>query len=257
MALSTGVLRAATTEGDLGGGGGSEKPALSEEDVGKIVNSAVTSQLRRALGPALAEALGGLKLDEKIAEAIAKSAPAKSEEEPPEKKAKETALEKTVRELSEKLEKSETRTAEAEKRNAQIEQDRRFDTGVAALRAQLDGKVNKLYLDDAVDRWAKLEGRLKVGEDGTATFRVRRAPFKGSPEVDEDLPLADAIPLLLASKDAARFLPAPGGGNGNPKTTRAPTGPANPGGGGGANDPMTKSLSDLAAIGVDPLDLLT
>lgn len=256
-ALSSGVLRAAATEGGEGGGEGTSKPALTEEDVGKIVNSAVTSQLKRVLGPALTEALGGLKLDEKISEAISKSVPAKGEEEP-EKKAKETALEKTVRELSEKLEKSEARTTEAEKRNAQIEQDRRFDTGVATLRSQLDGKVNKLYLDDAVDRWAKLEGRLKVGEDGSATFRVKRAPYKGAPEVDEDLPLADAIPLLLASKDAARFLPVPGGGNGTTKTTRAPTGAANAGGAnGGASDPMTKSINDLAAIGVDPLDLLT
>jgi hypothetical protein len=257
-ALSSGVLLAAATEGGDGGGAkGEEKPGLTEEDVGKIVNSAVTSQLKRVLGPALAEALGGLKLDEKIAEAVSKAAPAKSEEEKPEKNAKETALEKSVRELSEKLEKSEAARAEGDKQRAQIEQDRRFDAGVAALRAQLDGKVNKLYLDDAVDRWAKLDGRLKIAEDGTATFRVKRAPYKGASEVDEDLPLAEAIPLMLASKDAARFLPAPGGGSGTQKISRAPTGSANQGGGSGASDPMTKSINDLAAIGVDPLDLLT
>lgn len=207
--------RNAAGDGDGGGGDGGGAPrGLTEEDVGKVigpmVNGAVTNHLKKALPAAMADALAGLKLDEKIAEAM-KLATTKAPDDGGGSGGgkKKTELEAQFAELAGKLEAAEKRALDAERARQDTEAKRQQDAALAAFRAAVAPKVRPELLDVAVSHWATVEGRLKVGEDGTPTVRVRRAPYKGAPEVDEDVPMAEALPVLLAAPEAKPFLPAP------------------------------------------------
>lgn len=196
---------------------------ITEEDVGRIVNSAVTSQLKRLLPTAIGEAMGGLKLDEQIAAAIAKVSPPPPDDPKDKGKGTKTDLEKRLEEMATKLETSEKRASDAEKLRLETEQARRLDAGTTAFRSALQAKLRPELLDVAVSHWGATQQRLKLAEDGSPLLRVKRAPYKGAPEQDEDLPLDQAIPILLAAEEAKPFLPAPaplpGRGGGAPRSS--------------------------------------
>lgn len=195
------VLRAKAGDVDSGGGDNGD-----QTDVTAIVNSAVTSQLKRLLPKAIGEAIGGLKLDEQIAVAIEKLKPAPEQE--PEKKG-ESEIEKRLAALTSKLEAETKARREAEQRSVEADEKRRFDGAKVALRNSLQPKVKPELLDVLTDNLA-LSGRLKLTDEG-ATLRVKHSPYKGEPESDLDLPLADAVTAFLASNESKPFLPAPGG----------------------------------------------
>jgi hypothetical protein len=156
-------------------------PGLSEEDVGKIVNAAVTSQLNRALPKALEAA--GLKLPELIQAQLAAIKPPESPDDPakPGKPGTKSDLEKTVQELAKKLEDAEKATKEAERQRIEAEQARRHDAAVTAFRSALQPKIRQELLDVAVSHWGSTEKRLTLSEDGSPLLRVKRAPYKGAP----------------------------------------------------------------------------
>lgn len=259
--ISTEDLEKAKKEGDQGDGG-KAAAGLSEEDVGRVVNAAVTSHLKRALGPAITEAFGGLKLDDKIAELIAKAVPKPKDGEGEGAgtggKGKQTDLEKQFADLSAKLEATEKRATDAERSRIETEQKSKFDNAFTSFRNLVQPKLKPEFLDVVVPHWARTEGRLKVGDDGAATLRVKRAPYKGAPEQDEYLPLEEAVPILLASAEAKAFLPAPGS-DGRDGTKGNSGRPVRQSGGGSSDksDPMQKSIADLEKMGVSLDDLLT
>lgn len=233
------ILRA--PEGELppgGGAGGSNDPpgsgGLTEEDVGRIVNAAVTSQLKRMLPQAVTEAIGGLKLGETINAQIKAALEASGGAggggddgggKPGGKPAKtpDNEYERKLKELADKLEATERKAQEEARLRSETEQARRQDAAMAQFRSALSSKLRPEMVDIALPHWATVQQRLKVGDDGAALLRVKRAPYKGAPEVDEELPLPEAIPILLATEEAKLFMPPPGGGsNGTPKPGGAP-----------------------------------
>lgn len=221
------VLREEDKE-PVGGGAADDAPftetqlAALQQLIASTANSAVTAQLKRNLPVAIADGLKGVNFGEILAPEIAKLKPA---EPSAEKKPAESEFTKQIQDLAAKLEASESARAGAERARIDAEQKRLHDSALSQLRNHLQPKLRDDLLDVAVSHWANTEGRLKVTDDGQALLRVKRAAFKGGPEQDEDLPLAEAIPLLLASKEAKPFIPAPGGQQekgGPAKQPRAP-----------------------------------
>lgn len=200
-----------------GGAGGKDDPpkALTEEDVGRIVNAAVTSQLARVLPKAVGEALGGLKLEETIGktvtDAIAKLAPIPPNPDDDKNKGKKVELppevQQQLKDLSAKYEASEAKAIAAEKQRIELEQARFHDAALGRIKDSISPKLNPDYQDLAI---REIGTRVKIDATGKATVSVKRAPYKGAPEQDEDLALDEALPILLASKDMARFLLPPG-----------------------------------------------
>jgi hypothetical protein len=174
------------------------------------------------LPASIQEAMGGLKLDEQIGAALAKLQPPP----PPEgdkaaKPGTKNELEQQLKDLATKLEQAEAARVAADKLRLETEQARRLDAANTAFRAALQPKLRPELLDVAVSHWGSVQQRLKLDEAGSPVLRVKRAPYKGAPEQDEDLPIAEAIPLLLASEEAKPFLPPPapmpGRGGAGPK----------------------------------------
>lgn len=203
-------------------------PGMSEEDVGRIVNAAVTSQLKRILPTAVTEALGAAKLPDLIAQQFAalKGADdgASDGEGQKAKPGTKSDLERTVQDLAAKLEASEKKTQAAEQARIETEQARKLDAATTAFRSSLSTKLRPELLDVAVTYWGSAQKRLTLSPDGEPMLRVKRAPYKGAPEADEDLPLAEAIPILLSSDEAKAFIPAPsaqpGGHGGAPRNVQ-------------------------------------
>lgn len=231
LALMRGFLCAPAGDDPAGGGGadGSGKPAMTEEQIGAMVNGAVEGKLRKLLPSAMTEAISSLKLEEKIAEAVAKVAPKPPDDTGKDKKPAESELEKQIRTLAKNLEDEKAARVVAETAKQQAEERQRFDGARQSLRTALKEKANEDYLDDWVDRLSVLEKRLSFGEDGAPLLKVRRVPFPGAPEGDEEMPLADAVKVLLARPEAKKYLAVPspradgrGGPKGNGAGNRAP-----------------------------------
>lgn len=199
----------------------SAPPPLTEEDIGRIANSAVTSHLKRALPGAIKEGLAALNIGETIATQVAKLAPAPPVEgdKPDDKKAGNPKLEAQLKELAEKLEKSEHARAEEARQRVEVEQARLRDSAVTSFRSAVSQKVRPELLDVFVDHYGNKN--LQLSEDGKPVLMIPQPEFKGGPEVPTAMPLDDkSIQLLLARKDVAPFLPAPGGQQGGGDSPR-------------------------------------
>lgn len=210
-------------------GNGNETPpaGITPDEVGKMVHGALADFAARKLPGMISESISGIGLEDKIAEAIAKATPKPPEggdkkkgdgkpDLPPEVQAQ-------LQKLASDLENEKAARTAAEKQRIEIEQARRFDAGLSDFRSAVSQKVRPELLDVFVRDVASGQRRLSVSEDGEARLRVRKAPYKGAPEEEVDLPLGEAVPILLASKDAAPFLPAPGGGSSSSHGTNLPT----------------------------------
>jgi hypothetical protein len=104
---------------------------------------------------------------------------------------------------SEKLRKAQEERAE------KAEKQRRDDSAIGAVRAGFAGTKVRPELVDMLTtaEWAK--GRFKFDDKGQVLMTVRRAPMAGLEEVDQDLPLKDALDHWVRSKEAEPFLPPP------------------------------------------------
>lgn len=256
------ILRA--PEGDNSGGGGAA--TFTEEQqaaIGQIVNSAVTSQLKRSLGPGIGEALKGVKWGEVLAEpfkALLEQNPGSgsgggSGDDDPSKggkgkggdKGADSALQQQVQKLATDLENERKARAAAEEATRATEAKRLLDSATTAFRNGLQPNLRPELLDVAVGHFGSA---LKVSADGAPLLSVRKAPFKGAPEEDVDVPLAEGLQLLLTSEPMKPFLPPPGG-DGSSRRGGAPSGT-----GGGApslqsKDPNERVAARLAALGLD------
>lgn len=219
------ILR--SPEGDPasgGGGGDDEAPAFTDAQlkaIAQVVNSAVTSHGKRQ--PTLAEQLKGVNWGELLAPEFAKLTSATSSDgadaddedsAPPAKKPKKSDSDKRIEALMAEIAEEKKARLDAEERRLKAEQDRRVDAAKIKLRTALQGKLAPGALEHAIDRLTVVQNRLKVDENGNATFKVRRAPYKGLPEEDAELSMDEALPLILAEEDMKIYLPAPSGGGG-------------------------------------------
>jgi hypothetical protein len=91
---------------------------------------------------------------------------------------------------------------------------------------------------------------------------VKHAPYKGADEVEENLPLDKAIPILLASDSAKPFLPAPapsggpqvkGGIGVMPRSATAQTGARSTD---SEADKVTRAMQRIQEMGGDPSNVL-
>lgn len=211
--------------GGGGGGGNDNLPAnpFSDEQqtaLGQMVNQAITSHMKRGLAPAIAEAMKATNWGEILAPEITKLIPKvePGDDDPAKPKPKgggQSDLERQIAKLAAELETEKLGRTEAEKRRMQAEQDRRQDAAKIKLRTALQDKVAPGALEHAVAYLTVVENRLKVDENGNATFRVRRAPYKGAPEEDVDVSLEEAIPVVLGEETMKVYLPPPKGSGGN------------------------------------------
>lgn len=251
--MSRGLLLA--PEPGQAGGGNADPEApkpLTEEDVGRIVNQAVTSQLKRLnLEGKIADSIAGLKLDEKFEALVSKIGDGK----PPQgvfegdkgKGQIDPEIARQLTALNEKLEAERELRIKAEQSKAETEQAHRFD----AAKQSLAGKLK----EHADDRWHDLwvehlvnNQRLKLDDDGAPQLLVEYAAVKGMPKTREFMPLEDAIPHLVKEDASKRFMavPDPSGGQGskgprsNGVTRSDPTTP------GGAYE------AQMRALGHDP-----
>jgi len=256
-------------------GGGGTAPLFSEEQqaaIGQIVNSAVTSQLKRSLPNAIGEAFKSvnwadtLKLDEVLDGKFSKLLEDMPDDAEPDagggkskgkKPAPDDAVARQLKELADKLENSEKARAEEARMRQEAETARSMDRATGELRNLLQPAVRGELLDLLV-RDLSGQKRIKLSENGSATLTVKRAPYKGAPEQDEDLPLGEAVPLWLGSEDAKVFLPAPGTTQTTtpPKGARAPARPGTTAQSQLPSDPAARTYQQLQEQGLDPVAAL-
>lgn len=225
-----------TTPSDGAGDKGNEQSNfVSKDELRTIVSGMLRSSQEK-----VAKDLSGT-LDAKLAEFYAKLAEAngnkpKSEGDDAGDKAKKPkgepvagdpaespAFLKMQKEL-EKLQQANQQLAEQRARErAKANEDRAY----AGLKEHLSGKVRAEAIGVIADA-VRGRGLITYDEEGNAQMRVTVAAKGYEPE-DQVLPIAEAIPHYLKSKEAALFLPPPGAqGTQVPKAkapaARAPTG---------------------------------
>lgn len=189
---------------------GSQNPSDSQpkfvtsDEIGNIVNSAVTAHLRRFTEKQLPEVLAGaLKpITEKL-----NAPPPPPPEDDGRKKSKQQDPELLA--MAKKVEDMEKALASEKERVAAAERKAREERAYSELRGSLEGKVRPELLDMVAKHLFVVEGRVETDETGTALFRSTRVPYTGADPEDVRLPLRAGIEDFLKSDSAKPFLPAP------------------------------------------------
>jgi hypothetical protein len=219
---------------------------ITEEQFGELFNRAFTSQWKKyekQLQSGQEKFQGDLltKLDERFAQL--KPPPSPSDDK---QTAKDPEVKKQLEDMAAKLEASEKRFAESERARAEIERQRLFENAKTTLTGALKEKAHPDYLDD----WVRaVEPRLQLTNDGSATLKIKHSPYKGSPEVEEDLPLDQAVPKLLERPEFKKYQapPAPPEGKGG----RAPrSGPGNGTPRTNSDNPIDRVAARLGELGM-------
>ncbi len=224
------LLDKASDDGKGSGGGGGDQPAFTEAqtaELAKIVNAAVTSHVKRGLGPAIAEAIKGvnwgetLKLDEVLDGKLAKlleetdgDEGGKGGQQPAKPDPKITALESKLAEVTKKFE------IEAAERQKAVQEGRDKDAR-AALRSALTPLVRPEALDIAVRDLYDAQKVVTLDEQGNPLIKVRRKDYAGADEV-VDMPLSDGVGHWIKTNEGKFFAPAPGSGGEGPKGGQGP-----------------------------------
>jgi hypothetical protein len=206
-----------------GSGGGDPPKVLTEEDVGRIVNAAVTSQLKRAIGPAIAEGMksvdwaatvkplfesfvADLPEDDHSDGAPDNGAPSKPDP-------KIAALEAKISDLTTKLTEDAAKLEKAQR-------EARDKDAMAALKSALASHVKPEALDMAAQLLFTAQKRVTVDEQGNPLFMVRKAVYAGGAEEEVPMPLADGVQHWIKSNDGKFFAPPPSGGSGGTDPAR-------------------------------------
>lgn len=198
------LLAPAGEGGDLGGGG---DPAITQDVTALInstVNSAVTSQLKRLLGPAVTEALGGLKIGELVANAVKEAVPKPAEPNPP--PAGESKPDPRFIALEDQVKTLKAENAREKEAREAAETKSWNDNARSAVAAALSPHVRPEGLKIATNT---LLSQIDKDEQGTPLLKVRRSPSAGMPEEDMHMTIADGIQHWLKQDEAKLFIPAP------------------------------------------------
>lgn len=261
------ILRAPEGDNDGGGAGGGSggeggkgdpPKAITEEDVGRMVNAAFTSHLKRLnLEGKITEAIGGLKIDEKLT-ALTESFKASIQGPKPEPAPKgggggdqrptvDPEITRQIQKLNDDLEKERTARLAAVQESENTKRVHAFGAARQKLYETLKPHASESLHDVWVDHLIHHQ-RLKV-EDGSALLEVEWQPVKGMPKQKEFLPLDEAVPHLIAAEEAKRFLPVPDAGDG-----RGSPGPRTRRGSGSSIDsknPMDRVQARLESMGIN------
>lgn len=160
-----------------------------QPDIAQIVNSAVTSQLKRALPKVVAE------LKTSLAEQLKPAEPEADASDETDSKAKASgndAVEKQIEKLQRKL-------REVEKRERDKEQALATERARTQLRSALSGKVREDMTDIAVSHLMNVENRVSFDNEGNAVFK----------HDDIEWSIGEGIAEYLKTDQAKPFLPAP------------------------------------------------
>lgn len=198
-----------------------ETPAIkyvTADEIGNIVNSALTARLPRMLAPALEAALK--PLTDKL-NAAPPASPPPADDEDGKKKGKQSpellAMAQQLEELKKGIVDRDAKVEAAEKKA-------REERSYNELRGSLEGKVRPELLDMVAKHLFVVEGRVETDETGTPLFKSTKVPYTGADPEDVRLPLRAGVEDFLKSDAAKHFLPAPTAGAGSsPLPKRGPT----------------------------------
>lgn len=203
--------------------------------LGNTINAAVTSQLKR-VEPKHAEAVQAA-VDAALAKQREEQEQQREEQQgkngnapndkgqhgqqhhrDPELEKRLAAQEKQNAALIKQIEEAANKQAAAEKRAR--------DQGAQARLISALSKVKPEVKELLATTW-NATGKVTFDADGNPMLRVRKAPAKGLPEEDVELPLEDGVSHWLSTKEAEAYLPPPTGPNRNgsvqsPRTAPAP-----------------------------------
>lgn len=244
-------------DGNSGDGSGNEESepftdaqlkALGEL-VGTVANRAATSHQKRAEVAAKEQADAINARLEKLSGAFEKLQSPPPDDDKPDGgsgrttvKEVELRFQKQLQTLQEQLEASEGRYKAAEQLRAATELAHKRSVAMGQFRDAVAGKLNP-DLMPAVE--AVYANRVSIAENGDTLLRVRKAPSKGMPEEDMDLPLKEAVPVFVASDELRPYRPTQGGADGAQR--RAPTVVA---GGAAASSQASRVVQALEKQGV-------
>lgn len=229
-----------------------EKSTIDPQELTKLVNSAVSSQLKRAMAglpdmlkKAVAEAIppksdggddGGNegeteaeRVARKAAKKAAKAAAATTGGDPADtaRKAVDDARTAEFAAMQKRLDKHEADLKDARKATAQANRRAAEEKGYASVRTALaKGIPEGTGLNAAIDL-LRSRGQIVIDDEGNAKMKLRAVFEQGLDEEERELALADAVPHYLKTPDAALFMPAPSrAGIRPPPAVRPPTRPA-------------------------------
>lgn len=195
---------------------------ITAEEVGNIVNSAVTAHLRRFSEKQLPELLtASLKpITDKLA-----ATPVKTEDDAETPKGKSKNKDPEVLAMAQKLDELTNTIKERDAQVAATNKKMREDRAFTELRASLEGKVRPELLDMVAKHIFVVEGLVEVDEQGTPLFKSKQAPYIGADPEEVRLPLKAGVETFLKSESAKPFLPAPStsGASPLPKRGTSPT----------------------------------
>ena len=264
------VLRDENNDGGESGSGGSGEftPEQLEQIEGiigaqlpKVVNSAVTSQMGRAMPKALAEAFGSDEfkavMKEQVKDLVPTGGQGGSGSDDDKKKAgseADEALRKRVEELATNLESETKARQEAERLRQESENQRVLDGGITRFRELVQPKV----IPGLLDPFVKLSREsITLDDDGQPVLTVMRPKYKGGkPEEQKVVIDEEGVKDFLSNKQFQPFLPAPGGGGGG-KKNQSGSGARQRVQGGDVNQGEEDVWADLEAAGVTADSLLT
>lgn len=188
------------------------EPQIDMQALARIVNAAVTDQLKRHLPKAIEAAVPSLL--EQIRAKVQPPAPKVDDDASKSKQSPElAAMERRLADMQAKLEKAESDRLTAETK-------RRDDKTKADLRQQLvDAKVRP-ELVNALLAQLYYDGRVEFDDEGNPLLKVPVVAGRGLPEQEQSLPLVEGVKAMLKHPSAAPFLPAPGGASATGTTQR-------------------------------------
>lgn len=208
--------------GGDGGDGGNAAAPITEADVGRIVNSAVTSHLKRAVPGAVTEAvtsaIGGIDLQGMVSAAVQSSAPA----QPPAAADQTPAVDPMIAKLQDQNKALADKFEAAQKARQDEAIKAQQDRAYASLATELGTSVRP----DAVDVAStvmRARNMLTIGEDGTATMTIMRAPYAGAEPEEVSVSMAEGVKHWASTDEGKMFAPSPvipTAGNTRPPRTR-------------------------------------
>lgn len=217
---------------DPSNNGSEETSFVKASDIGNIVNAAVTSQLKRHLGPAIEAATKPLL--EKLA--AVQTPPPAGDEGDDKKKGKQTP---EMLAMAKKLEEMEKTIADRDQKVAAAEKRAQEQKAFTDLRGALEGKVRPELLDFVASHLFQVDKRIEFDDAGNPLFKTSRVPYQGAEPEEALLPLKSGVEEFLKGESAKAFLPAPSAGSGAGPLPKRPA--STPSGG---FDPSKTGTSD-------------
>lgn len=200
-------------QGEHGGAGGNTASlsSINAEDVAKIVNQAVTSQLSRMLPKAIEGVLP--TLTKTVSEQVAATA------KPPEpvQKPDESRPSPELLALQRQIADLQTANKASEERAQLVERKAREDAAYGELRTELARHIKTDFVDIVAKSLYYADKRVEFDDAGKPLFKAMIPSYQGGPMQETLLPLRDGVEAFARSKEADVYRPAP--------TTKTPHSP--------------------------------